>query len=61
MKLEDMPEMMTPRQVAEVLRVSILTVKRWSNKGKLEAIRINSRGDRRYSRRVIMELLSIKE
>lgn len=60
MKLADMPELMTPREVAEILRVSLLTVKRWSNKGKLNAMRINSRGDRRYRKQDILDLLQIK-
>lgn len=60
MKLAEMPELLTPREVAEILRVSILTVKRWSNKGKLRAMRINSRGDRRYHKKEILDLLQIK-
>lgn len=55
--LENLPDLLTVREVAEVLRVSPLTIKRWGKKGKLPAIRINSRGDRRYKKEVILRLL----
>ena len=55
--LQDLPDLMTIREVSELLRVSPLTVKRWGKKGKLPAIRINSRGDRRYKKEVILRLL----
>ena len=56
-KLEDLPDLLTVREVAGLLRVSPLTIKRWGKKGKLPAIRINSRGDRRYKKEVILRLL----
>lgn len=59
MKIENMPELLTPREVAEVLRVSVLTIKRWDKKGKLVAMRINSRGDRRYRKQQVMQLLGL--
>lgn len=55
--LSDLPDLMTIREVADLLRVSPLTIKRWGKKGKLPAIRINSRGDRRYKKEVVMRLL----
>ncbi len=57
--LDDLPDLLTVREVAELLRVSPLTVKRWGKKGKLPAIRINSRGDRRYRKEVVLRLLGI--
>lgn len=51
------PILMTLREVAELLRVSPLTLKRWDKNGKLKAIHINSRGDRRYLRVEIDKLL----
>jgi excisionase family DNA binding protein len=47
--------------VAEVLRVSPLTIKRWGKRGKLPAIRINSRGDRRYKKEAVLWLLGITQ
>jgi len=55
--LDNLPDLMTIREVSELLRVSPLTIKRWGKKGKLPAIRINSRGDRRYKKEVILRLL----
>ena len=46
LNLDELPDLLTVREVAEVLRVSPLTIKRWGKVGKLPAIRINSRGDR---------------
>lgn len=59
--LDDLPDLMTIREVAELLRISPLTIKRWGKKGKLPAIRINSRGDRRYRKDVVLRLLGVEE
>ena len=58
--LNDLPDLLTIREVAEILRVSPLTIKRWGKKGKLPAIRINSRGDRRYKKEVVNRLLGVE-
>jgi excisionase family DNA binding protein len=55
--LDNLPDLLTIKEVSELLRVSPLTIKRWGKKGKLPAIRINSRGDRRYKKEVILRLL----
>ena len=59
--LSDLPDLMTIREVAELLRISPLTIKRWGKKGKLPAIRINTRGDRRYRKEVVLRLLGVEE
>lgn len=59
--LTDLPDLMTIREVADLLRVSPLTIKRWGKRGKLPAIRINSRGDRRYKKGVVLHLLGVEE
>ena len=59
--LADLPDLMTIREVADLLRISPLTIKRWGKKGKLPAIRINSRGDRRYRKEVVLRLLGVEE
>ncbi len=58
--IHDLPDLMTIREVADLLRVSPLTIKRWGKKGKLPAIRINSRGDRRYKKEVVTRLLGME-
>lgn len=59
LSLDNLPDLLTVREVAQLLRVSPLTIKRWGKRGKLPAIRINSRGDRRYRKESILWLLGI--
>lgn len=59
-KLDSLPDLLTVREVADVLRVSPLTIKRWGKRGKLPAIRINSRGDRRYKKEAVLWLLGMQ-
>lgn len=60
LQLEDLPDLLTVREVAEILRVSPLTIKRWGKRGKLTPLRINSRGDRRYRKEAVLWLLGIQ-
>jgi excisionase family DNA binding protein len=61
LSLDSLPDLLTVREVADLLRVSPLTIKRWGKRGKLPAIRINSRGDRRYKKEAVLWLLGIQE
>lgn len=54
-------QLMTLSEVAKLIRVSPLTIKRWGKRGWLDAIRINSRGDRRYLAEDVDKLLSKRE
>lgn len=58
--IDKLPDLLTVREVAQILRVSPLTIKRWGKRGKLPAIRINSRGDRRYKKEAVLWLLGIQ-
>jgi len=60
LSLDNLPDLLTVREVAELLRVSPLTIKRWGKRGKLPAIRINARGDRRYRKQAVLYLLGIQ-
>jgi excisionase family DNA binding protein len=57
--INKLPDLLTVREVADLLRVSPLTIKRWGKRGKLPAIRINTRGDRRYKKEAVMWLLGV--
>ena len=59
--IDNLPDLLTVREVAQILRVSPLTIKRWGKRGKLPAIRINSRSDRRYKKEAVLWLLGIQQ
>lgn len=61
LRLDNLPDLLTVKEVAELLRVSPLTIKRWGKRGKLPAIRINSRGDRRYKKEAVLWLLGMQD
>ena len=50
-------DMLTIREVAYILCINSSTVRRWSNKGLLRTYRIGSRGDRRFKREDVTNLL----
>jgi len=49
--------MLTTGQVAELLHIHANTVRRWSNKGILKSYRISERGDRRFKKDDVNQLL----
>ena len=55
---EHMSDMLTIREVARLLHVHPNTLRRWSNDGRIEAYRINQRGDRRFKREEITRFLA---
>jgi len=61
LSISNLPDLLTVKEVAQLLRVSVLTVKRWGKRGKLPAIRINSRGDRRYKKEAVLWLLGMQQ
>ena len=50
--------MMTVREVAQLLSVSVNTLRRWSDRGIVRAYRICPRGDRRFQREAIARFLA---
>lgn len=60
LSLDSLPDLLTVKEVAQIFRVSILTIKRWGKRGKLVPLRINSRGDRRYKKEAVQWLLGIE-
>ena len=55
---DHMSNMLTVREVAELLHVHPNTLRRWSNKGRIRAYRITPRGDRRFEREEITRFLA---
>ncbi len=49
--------LMTARQVAEFLQVSVCTIGRWSRKGALKFYRVGGRGDMRYRLKDVLSFL----
>ncbi len=60
LSLDNLPDLLTVKEVAGIFRVSVLTIKRWGKRGKLVPLRINSRGDRRYKKEAVLWLLGIE-
>lgn len=54
-------KLLTIRQAAEILNVHVETLRRWDKDGKLKAIIVNERGDRRYDPKDIEEFLKRKK
>lgn len=45
------------KKAAELLGVTPLTLRRWDKIGRLKAIRVGSRGDRRYEQGKLLQLI----
>ena len=51
------PKLISLRETARILKVHKETLRRWDHKGKLKAIRVGSRQDRKYLASDIIQLL----
>lgn len=49
--------LLTIRQAAEILNVHVETLRRWDKTGKLKAIKVSDRGDRRYKQEDIKSFI----
>jgi len=58
---DELPELLTIKQAAKVLNVHVETLRRWGKSGKLKAVRVNKRGDRRYDPKDIETILKNKK
>ena len=58
---KELPELITLKQASELLQCHPNTLRKWDKKGILKAVRIGQRGDRRYKKEDIIELINRKE
>jgi excisionase family DNA binding protein len=53
----DISELLRIREVSKILKVHRETLRRWDKSGKLKAVRIGSRKDRRYKKEDIKKFV----
>ncbi|MBU0731749.1 helix-turn-helix domain-containing protein [Patescibacteria group bacterium] len=56
-QLKDMPEILSLREVADILQVSLMTLRRWDDKGLLKAFRPSDTQPRRYHKKDVITFL----
>jgi DNA-binding transcriptional MerR regulator len=61
LRLDDLPEMLTVSEVAALLRVHPHTLTRSGRRKTIPCIRINSHGDRRYTRQAVLDFIKNNE
>ena len=52
----EFPQLLTIKEAAKLINVHPNTLRNWEREGKLEAVRIGSRRDRRYPKEIIWQL-----
>ena len=57
MSFEELPELLTIREVTHLLNVHPNTLRNWEKEGLLFAVRIGPRRDRRYEKQVIKRMM----
>ncbi len=58
MKKKSLPGLLTITEVSEILKVHPNTLRKWDKKGILKAVRFGLRGDRRYRKEDILDLVN---
>lgn len=56
--MHDIEKLLTLKQASELLSCHPNTLRAWDKSGYLKAVRIGKRGDRRYKKEQIMEILN---
>jgi len=58
LNLDNLPPLLRLTQTAELLSVSVWTLRNWDKKGILKPVRVGTRKDRRYKREDIVKILN---
>lgn len=58
--ISDMPELLSLKETAEILKCHPNTLRQWDKKGILKAVRFGQRKDRRYKKTDLLEFLKHK-
>lgn len=56
---KELPELLTIKQAAQMINVHPNTLRNWEKEGKIHAIRIGTRRDRRYPKQVIWDICQV--
>jgi len=59
-KFKELPDMLTLQQASDILNVHPNTLRNWDNEDVLKAVRYGKRGDRRYRKEDIRQILDKK-
>ncbi len=54
---DNLPPLLRLNQTAELLSVSVWTLRNWDKKGILKSVRVGTRKDRRYKKEDIIKIL----
>ena len=60
MKKKQLSELLTLSEASQILKVHPNTLRKWDKKGILKAIRFGERGDRRYKKEDVLNLMESK-
>ncbi len=55
----DFSELLTIKEASKLINVHPNTLRNWEKEGKIQAVRIGSRRDRRYPKHLIWELCQV--
>lgn len=56
--MNDKPKLLRIKEAAEMLGINPETLRRWDNQGRLQAVRLGKRKDRRYKLEDLQKLIN---
>lgn len=58
--MNDKPKLLRIKEAAEMLGINPETLRRWDNQGRLQAVRMGKRKDRRYKLEDLQKIIETK-